>query len=259
MKLKNLKKLISVAIICTMIMALFVPMLSVQAAETQAIQNVIENYTDVENSEYKLLNVTHSYSEIYVSYSVPGACKLILAEYDGVTGYLRNTEIKSISSGTNSSTYFYLDYYGNQSVTIKLFIVDSNNRPLGKSYTESFEITNNNEAPSFFYGYDMEPHPTVPLKNDSGRYAYAAPWSVDTYGVLSLPGGNTYLSTNGRNTMPWNEYREGITSIVMSEDMCEVGAYMFEGMNKVKEVTIPAHAQRKSEYDIYCSRQRYVN
>lgn len=243
MKLKNLKKLISVAIICTMITALFVPTLSVQAAETQAIQNVIENYTDVENSEYKLLNVTHSYSEIYVSYSVPGACKLILAEYDGVTGYLRNTEIKSISSGTNSSTYFYLGYYGNQSVTIKLFIVDSNNRPLGKSYTESFEITNNNEAPSFFYGYDMEPHPTVPLKNDSGRYAYAAPWSVDTYGVLSLPGGNTYLSTNGRNTMPWNEYREGITSIVMSEDMCEVGAYMFEGLNKVKEVTIPSKAQ----------------
>ena len=60
MKLKNLKKLISVAIICTMITALFVPTLSVQAAETQAIQNVIENYTDVENSEYKLLNVTHS-------------------------------------------------------------------------------------------------------------------------------------------------------------------------------------------------------
>lgn len=243
MKLKNLKKLISVAIICTMIAALFVPTLSVQAAETQAIQNVIENYTDIENSEYKILDVTHSYGEIYVRYSVPEACKLILAEYDGVTGYLRSTQIKSLSSGTNSSIYFYLDYYGNQSLTIKLFIVDSNNRPLGKSYTESYEITENNEAPSFFYGYDMDPHPTVPLKNDSGRYAYAAPWSVDTDGVLSLPGGNTYLSTDGRNTMPWNEYREGITSIVMSEDMCEVGGYMFEGMNKVKEVTIPAHAQ----------------
>lgn len=171
MKLKNLKKLISVAIICTMITALFVPTLSVQAAETQAIQNVIENYTDVENSEYQILDVTRSYSEIDIRYSAPENCKMIMAEYDGVTGYLRNTEIKSISSGTNSSTYFYLDYYGNQSVTIKLFIVDSNNRPLGKSYTESFEITNNNEAPSFFYGYDMEPHPTVPLKNDSGRYA----------------------------------------------------------------------------------------
>lgn len=175
MKFKILKKLISVAIICTMITALFVPTISVQAAEAQEIIDVVENYTDIENSEYKILDITHSYGEIYVRYSVPAACKLVLAEYDGVTGYLRSTQIKSLSSGTNSSIYFYLDYYGNQSVTIKLFIVDSNNRPLGKSYTESFEITENNEAPSFFYGYDMDPHPTVPLKNDSGRYAYAAP------------------------------------------------------------------------------------
>ena len=58
MKLKNLKKLISVAIICTMITALFVPTLSVQAAETQAIQNVIENYTDVENSEARRFPTT---------------------------------------------------------------------------------------------------------------------------------------------------------------------------------------------------------
>lgn len=243
MKLKNLKKLISVAIICTMITALFVPTLSVHAAETQAIQNVIENYTDVENSDYQILDITRSYSEIDIRYSAPKNCKMIMAEYDGVTGLLKNTEIKSLSPGTGSSTYFYLYSYGNQNSTIKLFIVDSNYRPLGKSYTENIEITGESEAPSFGYGYDMEPHPTVPLKNDSGRYAYAAPWSVDTDGVLSLPGGNTYLFTTGRNTMPWNEYREGITSIVMSDNMNEVGPYMFEGLNKVKEVTIPAHAQ----------------
>ena len=66
MKLKNLKKLISVAIICTMITALFVPTLSVQAAETQAIQNVIENYTDIENSPYVINDVEIYYSSVYV-------------------------------------------------------------------------------------------------------------------------------------------------------------------------------------------------
>lgn len=69
MKLKNLKKLISVAIICTMITALFVPTLSVQAAETQAIQNVIENYTDIENSPYVINDVEIYYSSVYVHYS----------------------------------------------------------------------------------------------------------------------------------------------------------------------------------------------
>lgn len=228
MKLKNLKKLISVAIICTMITALFVPTLSVQAAETQEIIDVVENYTDIENSEYKILDVTHSYGEVYVRYSVPEACKLILAEYDGVTGYLRSTQIKSLSSGTNSSIYFYLDYYGNQSLTIKLFIVDSNNRPLGKSYTESYEITENNEAPSFFYGYDMDPHPTVPLKNDSGKFSYGIDWSVNTDGVLSLAGGYTYLYTTGNNTAPWNEYRESITKVYAPDDMSEISPFMFQ-------------------------------
>lgn len=243
MKFKILKKSVSVAIICAMIAALFVPTLSVQAAEAQEIIDVVENYTDVENSKYQILDVTRSYSEIDIRYSAPKNCKMIMAEYDGVTGLLKNTEIKSLSPGTGSSTYFYLYSYGNQNSTIKLFIVDSNYRPLGKSYTENIEITGDSEAPSFGYGYDMEPHPTVPLKNDSGRYAYAAPWSVDTDGVLSLPGGYTYLFTTGRNTMPWNEYREGITSIVMSDNMNEVGPYMFDSLNKVKEVTIPAHAQ----------------
>ena len=62
MKLKNLKKLISVAIICTMITALFVPTLSAQAAETQSLVNVVENYTDIENSEYKITDVVRVYS-----------------------------------------------------------------------------------------------------------------------------------------------------------------------------------------------------
>ena len=71
MKLKNLKKLISVAIICTMITALFVPTLSVQAAETQSLVNVVENYTDIENSEYKINSVEFYSSSFNVYYSVP--------------------------------------------------------------------------------------------------------------------------------------------------------------------------------------------
>ena len=194
MKLKNLKKLISVAIICTMIAALFVPTLSVQAAETQAIQNVVENYTDVENSEYKILDVTRSYSEIDVYYSVPEKCYIIMAEYDGVTGFLKQIDTKKVSP-TASMTYFYLYSYGNLNSTVKLFIVDLNYRPLGKSYTKNIEITGESEAPSFGYGYDMDPHPTVPLKNDSGKYGNGANWSVNTNGLLTVDVNNSYLFT----------------------------------------------------------------
>lgn len=244
MKLKNLKKLISVAIICTMIAALFVPTLSVQAAETQAIQNVIENYTDVENSEYKILDVTRSYSEIDVYYSVPQKCYIIMAEYDGVTGFLKQIDTKKVSP-TASMTYFYLYSYGNQKSTIKLFIVDLNYRPLGKSYTKNIEITGESEAPSFGYGYDMEPHPTVPLKNDSGKYGYGANWSVNTNGLLTVDVNNSYLYTTGEHTAPWDEYREGITSVLIPEapdNMTDIGTYMFQGLSKVKEITIPSQA-----------------
>ena len=242
MKLKNLKKLISVAIICTMITALFVPTLSVQAAETQAIQNVIENYTDIENSEYKILDVTHSYGEIYVRYSVPKECKIILAEYDGLKGYLKEFYTNNVSESTDSSSYFYLNSYGNRCSIIKAFIVDFNNRPLGKSFTKNLEITGESEAPSFGYEYDMEPHPTAPLKNDSGKFSYGIDWSVNTDGVLSLAGGYTYLYTTGNNTAPWNEYRESITKVYAPDDMSEISPFMFQGLSKVKEIAVPAQA-----------------
>lgn len=241
MKLKNLKKLTSVAIICTMIVALFVPTLSAQAAETQSLVNVVENYTDIENSEYKINSVEFYSSSFNVYYSVPVDCKIIMAEYDGITGYLKQVDTKNVSA-KYSSTYFYLYNYGNQCGTVKLFIVDGNNRPLGKSYSESFEITGESEAPSFGFGYDMEPHPTVPLKNDSGRYGYGVRWEVDTDGVLYLPDGNTYLYTTGRNTMPWNEYRDSITKVVVPDDISEISSYMFQGLSKVKEITIPSRA-----------------
>ncbi|MGN0490791.1 leucine-rich repeat protein [Ruminococcus sp.] len=244
MKLKNLKKLISVAIICTMIVALFVPTLSVQAAETQSLMNVVENYTDIENSEYKITDVVREYSQINVYYSVPENCRMIMAEYDDVTGFLKNIEDKRVSS-TDSRTYFYMQSSSNQSTTIKLFIVDYYNRPLGKSYTEDIKITVESEAPSFGYGYDMEPHPTVPLKNDSGKYAYGANWSVNTNGLLTVDVVDSYLFTTGEHTAPWDEYREEITSVSIPEspdNITDVGSYMFQGLSKVKEVTIPSQA-----------------
>lgn len=241
MKLKNLKKLISVLIICTMITALFVPTLSAQAAETQSLVNVVENYTDIENSEYKINSVEFYSSSFNVYYSVPVDCKIIMAEYDGITGYLKKVDTKNVSA-KYSSTYFYLYNYGNQCGTVKLFIVDGNNRPLGKSYSESFEITGESETPSFGSGYDMEPHPAATLKNDSGRYGYGARWEVDTDGVLYLPDGYTYLYTTGSNTMPWNEYGDSITKVVAPDDMCEISSYTFQGLSKVKEITIPSGA-----------------
>ena len=242
MKLKNLKKLISVAIICTMITALFVPTLSVQAAETQEIQNVIENYTDIENSPYVINDVEIYYSSVYVHYSAPKECKIILAEYDGLKGYLKEFYTNNVSESTDSSSYFYLNSYGNRCSIIKAFIVDFNNRPLGKSFTKNLEITGESEAPSFGYEYDMEPHPTAPLKNDSGKFSYGIDWSVNTDGVLSLDGGYTYLYTTGNNTAPWNEYRESITKVYAPDDMSEISPFMFQGLSKVKEIAVPAQA-----------------
>ena len=132
-----------------------------------------------------------------------------------------------MSESTDSSSYFYLNSYGNRCSIIKVFIVDFNNRPLEKSCTKNLEITGESEAPSFGYEYDMEPHPTAPLKNDSGKFSYGIDWSVNTDGVLSLAGGYTYLYTTGNNTAPWNEYRESITKVFAPDDMSEISPFMF--------------------------------
>lgn len=147
-----------------------------------------------------------------------------------------------MSESTDSSSYFYLNSYGNRCSIIKVFIVDFNNRPLGKSCTKNLEITGESEAPSFGYEYDMEPHPTAPLKNDSGKFSYGIDWSVNTDGVLSLAGGYTYLYTTGNNTAPWNEYRESITKVFAPDDMSEISPFMFQGLSKVKEIAVPAQA-----------------
>lgn len=242
MKFSKFKKLISVAIICTMIAALFMPVISVQAAEASAIKQVVENYTDIENSEYKINSATRDYDRVCVNYSIPNPCRLIFAEYDGVTKMMNQIKYTDLSAETNIETYFYLNNDGNQNVVVKLFLVDYNNRPLGKSFSQEFEIRDYSESPSLGWGYDMEPHPTAALKNDSGKFAYGVQWAVDTDGVLTISGGYTFLYSTGENIQPWNEYREGITSIVLSEGMTDVGRYMFQGLNKVKTVTVPARA-----------------
>lgn len=238
MKFKILKKSLSVAIICTMIAALFVPTISAQAAETQAIENVVENYSDVENSEYKITNVYcyNYYMDVY--YSVPENCKMVMAVYDGVTGRMTQLKTEEITASSDDYAYFYFDNYGNRKFTYKLFIVDYNNRPLGKSYSEEVEITDCYETPTFWYDMELEPHPTVALKEDSGRCGYGGNWSVNTDGVLTIDGeANTYF--DAENAMPWNEYREGITSVVFKNPPYSIGGYILQGLSKVKEITIP--------------------
>lgn len=242
LKFSKFKKFISVAIICTMIAAMFMPTISVQAAEESAIEQVVENYTDIENSEYTINSVTREYDCVYVNYSAPNPCRLVIAEYDGLTEIMNQVKYTDLSAATDGEKCFYLSNYDNQNVIVKLFLVDYNNRPLGKAFSQEFEIGDYSETPSLGWDCDMEPHPTAALKNDSGKFAYGVQWAVDTDGVLTISGGYTFLYSSGENIVPWNEYREGITSIVMSEGMTDVGQHMFQGLNRVKTVTVPARA-----------------
>lgn len=239
MKLKNLKKLISVAIICTMIAALFVPTLSVQAAETQALESAVENYTDVENSEYKITDVECQNYSMYVYYSVPQDCRIVMAVYDGVTGRMRQLETSNLYASSNDYAYFGFNDYGNRKFTYKLFIVDFNNRPLGKSYSEDVEITDYCEVASFWYSdLEEEPHPTAAIREDHGLVSYNSSWSVNTDGVLTVTG-DVSPYTNIKYVSPWDEYREGINSIVFSGYVNSLRNYVFQGLNKVKEVSLP--------------------
>ncbi|MGN0501774.1 MAG: leucine-rich repeat protein, partial [Ruminococcus sp.] len=218
------------------------PTLSVQAAETQALENVVENYTDIENSEYKITNVECYDYSMYVYYSVPQDCEIVMAVFDGVTGRIIQMDTNNLYAPSNryynGYVYFGFNNYGNRKFTYKLFIVDSDNRPLGKSYSGEKEVTGYSESPSFWCDMEIEPHPTVPLKEDSGKCGYNADWSVNTDGVLTIDGeANPYYPAE--NAMPWNEYREGITSVVFKNPPYSFGRYLLQGLSKVKEITIP--------------------
>ncbi len=237
-KTKRLRKFISAIIIITMITALFMPTISAQAAEVEKIEQLAANYTDLENSEFRFTNISVDGSHAEINYSIPRDCMLITVVYDGITGKMTQFANNNLSANDNYAS-MYFDDYGNRKFTFKAFLVDENYCPLGKSYSEDIEITNNYSSPSVYL--EAEPHPDAELKDDGGSIGYNSRWSVDKNGLLTADYYfNSWLSSE--NELPWNEYRNSITSLKINESEyydVQISSSMFKGLSKVKSVTIP--------------------
>lgn len=74
----------------------------------------------------------------------------------------------------------------------------------------------------------------------SGTCGDSATWELSCDGVLTISGsGAMYPSINSSANVPWNSYRDKITSVVISEGITSIGTFAFYYCQYLKSVTIP--------------------
>ncbi len=90
----------------------------------------------------------------------------------------------------------------------------------------------------------------------SGSYGENLTWTLDGEGKLCISGTGLMRDTNqyGTSTIPWYEYREGITSVVIENGVTSVGAYAFYNCTAMESVRIPESVQSIGEASFcFCS------
>lgn len=75
------------------------------------------------------------------------------------------------------------------------------------------------------------------------HYGYVAcgdklSWNLEG-STLTISGSGEMTDWTSSTTVPWNDYRENISTVVLSGDITSIGAYAFSGCTKLTSVTIP--------------------
>jgi len=75
-------------------------------------------------------------------------------------------------------------------------------------------------------------------------------WSLSKNGVLTLTGKGR-MPDYTLDTLPWKEYRDGITKVVIGEGITTVGALAFYGCNNLATVELPSTVTHIERYAFY--------
>lgn len=64
-------------------------------------------------------------------------------------------------------------------------------------------------------------------------------WNLDNAGVLTISGTGAMKKWELSDTVPWNDYKNSILEIIISEGITNVGSYGFTSCQKLTKVDFP--------------------
>ena len=84
---------------------------------------------------------------------------------------------------------------------------------------------------------------------DSGKCGDNATWELNKEGILTISGkGDVGLDWNIYRDVPWNDYRNDITSCIINNGITSIGAYALDACRNLKSVTLPKTIITIGEY-----------
>lgn len=76
-------------------------------------------------------------------------------------------------------------------------------------------------------------------------------WTIDEEGVLTISGEAEIADCTEETEMPWIEYQDAVTCIVIEEGVTAIGDYAFCGMTRLESVEIASTVTRIGDYAFY--------
>ena len=83
---------------------------------------------------------------------------------------------------------------------------------------------------------------------DVGNCGESVAWTLTESGVLTISGTGAMANYTASNPAPWNAYKSGIQSVVISDGVTNVGDYAFKSLTNVTSVTIGKSVRTIGQY-----------
>lgn len=82
----------------------------------------------------------------------------------------------------------------------------------------------------------------------SGSCGRSLTWTLDSEGTLTVAGTGAMYDRNSNYTVPWAEYKDKITSVIVREGVTSIGGQAFESCTALTSVSLPSTLQRINTY-----------
>ncbi|MCD8329873.1 MAG: leucine-rich repeat domain-containing protein, partial [Lachnospiraceae bacterium] len=85
-------------------------------------------------------------------------------------------------------------------------------------------------------------------------------WELTTEGVLTISGNGAMSAYSSSTSVPWYNYRSNIVSVVLGEDVTDIGNYAFHSCSNLTEINLSDSLKTIGSYAFYsCSSLTEVN
>ena len=170
------------------------------------------NYTGSVTKYFEITTQVLSSSNVTLSYTS--------TEYTGSALTPSVTVRNSAGSTLNAGTDYTVSYSDNTDIgTAVVRVVGTGN--YSGTVTVTFEIE------------------TASRDDVSGTCGYRLTWLLTTDGVLTISGSGTMYSYDSSESLPWTEYRDEITEVIIEDGVTSITDYAFHQCVNLVSITIP--------------------